>query len=122
MRMDANLMPIRPLCSYCQQKLSDFGAVLISPPNDDMCQKLHACRGCWLTLSPKPSTEEVSGMEATLAHMKPRALKTDNGRRLDCCHMQLPDRYRGRLGNPDIHSDACNWLKAINAVAETASL
>lgn len=51
-------MSISPKCANCGKELDDFGAILLSPPdNENNVQKLHLCKGCYqkiaLELKPK---------------------------------------------------------------------
>jgi hypothetical protein len=46
-------MVISPLCDACGEQLSDFGAILLSPPDDtQQVKKLHLCQSCYKTLLP----------------------------------------------------------------------
>lgn len=41
-------MAIQPICDFCHQELTDFGGILLSPPNEKgMVQKLHVCKSCY---------------------------------------------------------------------------
>jgi len=45
-------MAIRPKCDRCGRELSDFGAVLLSPPDKKgTVRKFHICRDCYLLFS-----------------------------------------------------------------------
>lgn len=38
-------MAIKPICDRCGNELSDFGAILLSPPNDiNEVMKFHICK------------------------------------------------------------------------------
>ncbi len=54
-------MAIRPTCDKCKQELTDFGAILLSPPNEEqMVRKFHLCKECYENLVQSWS-EDVSG-------------------------------------------------------------
>ena len=39
---------IKPKCDKCKQELTEFGAILLSPPDKDgMVKKWHVCKGCY---------------------------------------------------------------------------
>jgi len=39
---------IKPVCYVCGKELKEFGAILLTPPNEkDMVEKLHICRPCY---------------------------------------------------------------------------
>jgi hypothetical protein len=41
-------MAITPLCDKCKKELTDFGAILLSPPNNDsMVRRFHICKECY---------------------------------------------------------------------------
>lgn len=41
-------MAIRPRCDICKNELSDFGALLFSPPDEaGFVQKHHVCASCY---------------------------------------------------------------------------
>ncbi len=41
-------MAIKPVCDKCKTELSEFGAILFSPPNDENCvKKFHICKECY---------------------------------------------------------------------------
>lgn len=41
-------MAIRPVCDKCNKELTEFGAILFSPPNSDsMVKKFHVCVSCY---------------------------------------------------------------------------
>ncbi len=45
-------MAIAPICDICQLELSDYGAILLSPPDSkDMVRKDHICKGCYQKLN-----------------------------------------------------------------------
>ncbi len=45
-------MAISPLCDKCKQELEDYGAILLSPPDDkQMVRKFHLCKKCYETLA-----------------------------------------------------------------------
>ncbi len=40
-------MSIKPKCDKCQSELTDFGGILLSPPNSDaQVTKYHLCQEC----------------------------------------------------------------------------
>lgn len=41
---------IRVDCHICEKELDSPGAVMITPPNVNVCVKLHVCRPCWKQL------------------------------------------------------------------------
>jgi hypothetical protein len=41
-------MAIRPVCDKCSKELNDFGAILLSPPDDEgKVKKFHLCKACY---------------------------------------------------------------------------
>ena len=39
---------IRPICSLCRKELDDFGAIVLSPPDDNhKIEKYHICKACY---------------------------------------------------------------------------
>jgi hypothetical protein len=41
-------MAIKPTCDTCGQELTDFGAILLSPPDDNQqVRKFHLCKACY---------------------------------------------------------------------------
>jgi DNA-directed RNA polymerase subunit RPC12/RpoP len=39
---------IKPICSRCGEKLTKFGAILLSPPDKkDKIKKYHICKDCF---------------------------------------------------------------------------
>lgn len=41
-------MAIRPMCDRCGKELQEFGAILLSPPNEQSdVRKLHICVDCY---------------------------------------------------------------------------
>jgi len=41
-------MAITPKCDKCGMELDEFGAILLSPPNDNSeVEKLHICKDCY---------------------------------------------------------------------------
>ena len=41
-------MAINPTCDKCGIELSEFGAILLGPPNKlNLAKKLHLCVGCY---------------------------------------------------------------------------
>jgi len=43
-----NNMAITPKCDKCGMELDEFGAILLSPPNDNSeVEKLHICKNCY---------------------------------------------------------------------------
>jgi len=39
---------IRPICDKCKQELKEFGAILLSPPDENnQTKKLHLCKQCY---------------------------------------------------------------------------
>jgi hypothetical protein len=43
-------MAIRPACDFCNKELTDYGALLFSPPKGKGVQKYHACKACYKKL------------------------------------------------------------------------
>ena len=42
------IMAIRPVCDKCGDELTEFGAILLSPPAEDgTVKKLHVCVSCY---------------------------------------------------------------------------
>ena len=45
---------IKPICAFCKKELVDFGAILLSPPdNDDKVKKYHICKECFKKIRTK---------------------------------------------------------------------
>ncbi len=41
-------MAIKPLCDKCKKELTDYGAILLSPPDaDSRVLKMHLCKDCY---------------------------------------------------------------------------
>jgi hypothetical protein len=41
-------MAIKPICDKCKHELTDFGGILLSPPDEKgMVKKWHLCDGCY---------------------------------------------------------------------------
>jgi hypothetical protein len=41
-------MAIQPVCNKCKKELTDFGGILLSPPNNDNeVKKYHLCKACY---------------------------------------------------------------------------
>lgn len=41
-------MAIKPVCDKCGKELTEFGAILLSPPNQDSeVKKFHLCKVCY---------------------------------------------------------------------------
>jgi hypothetical protein len=41
-------MAIKPICDKCHKELDDFGAIILSPPNEHSeVKKLHICKTCY---------------------------------------------------------------------------
>lgn len=41
-------MAIKPICNKCKKELDDFGAILLSPPDESgKVKKFHICRDCY---------------------------------------------------------------------------
>lgn len=38
---------IKPTCDKCNKELIDFGALLFSPPENNMVKKYHICKNCY---------------------------------------------------------------------------
>lgn len=44
-------MVIKPICDKCGKELTEFGALLFSPPNEDKnVKKFHLCNDCYKKL------------------------------------------------------------------------
>lgn len=43
-------MAITPKCDMCGKELDEYGAILLSPPNDNMSEKFHICKACYSQL------------------------------------------------------------------------
>lgn len=47
-------MAIKPKCDVCGNELTEFGAILLSPPDDDnQVTKYHLCTFCFEQIKPK---------------------------------------------------------------------
>jgi len=45
-------MAINPVCDKCGNELTEFGAVLLSPPNEKgEVMKLHLCKTCYIEIT-----------------------------------------------------------------------
>lgn len=41
-------MTITPVCDKCKKELNNFGAILLSPPNqENSVKKFHICKECY---------------------------------------------------------------------------
>jgi len=41
-------MTIKPICDFCNQELKEFGAILLSPPDEkNNVKKYHICKECY---------------------------------------------------------------------------
>ncbi|GBE19732.1 hypothetical protein BMS3Abin17_00459 [archaeon BMS3Abin17] len=41
-------MTIKPICDKCKQELTEFGAILFSPPDENNnVKKFHICKKCY---------------------------------------------------------------------------
>lgn len=41
-------MAIEPTCDKCMEELTDFGGIILSPPNEnEMVRKYHLCKNCY---------------------------------------------------------------------------
>ncbi len=40
-------MAIKPICDKCKTELSEFGAILFSPPEGKNVKKFHICKECY---------------------------------------------------------------------------
>lgn len=41
-------MTIKPICDFCKQELNEFGAILLSPPDEKSnVKKYHVCKKCY---------------------------------------------------------------------------
>lgn len=41
-------MAIKPKCDKCKKELEDYGAILLSPPDDEeKVKKYHLCKECY---------------------------------------------------------------------------
>ena len=40
-------MAIKPNCDKCKSELTDFGAILFSPPEGYDVKKFHICKSCY---------------------------------------------------------------------------
>jgi hypothetical protein len=41
-------MPIKPVCDKCKKELNEFGAILLSPPDQNSnVKKIHLCKPCY---------------------------------------------------------------------------
>jgi uncharacterized protein with PIN domain len=42
-------MAIQPKCDKCNEELIEFGAILLSPPDEEnMVKKFHICKSCYV--------------------------------------------------------------------------
>lgn len=45
-------MAIHPLCDKCGEALTEFGAIVLSPPNENgTVQKFHLCKECYAVIA-----------------------------------------------------------------------
>lgn len=45
-------MAIRPLCDRCKKELTDFGGILLSPPDvKNRVRKFHLCKECYALIT-----------------------------------------------------------------------
>ncbi|MFH1402269.1 MAG: hypothetical protein ABIG87_01420 [Patescibacteria group bacterium] len=41
-------MAIKPICDKCKKELTEFGAILLSPPDkNNKVKKFHLCKKCY---------------------------------------------------------------------------
>lgn len=41
-------MAIKPICDKCKKELTDFGGILLSPPDEEnKARKFHLCKSCY---------------------------------------------------------------------------
>ncbi len=40
-------MAITPQCDFCKEELTEFGALLFSPPSEGTVEKFHLCVPCY---------------------------------------------------------------------------
>jgi hypothetical protein len=41
-------MTIKPICDFCKKELNEFGAILLSPPDErNNVKKYHVCKECY---------------------------------------------------------------------------
>ncbi|MCA9308762.1 hypothetical protein KC973_00135 [Candidatus Saccharibacteria bacterium] len=53
-------MAISPQCDICSSELAEFGAILLSPPNNDgLVRKLHVCTACYKSLCETYNIEDI---------------------------------------------------------------
>lgn len=46
-------MSIKPLCDICKKELIEFGAILLSPPDESSkVKKFHICNECYEKIKP----------------------------------------------------------------------
>jgi hypothetical protein len=43
---------LKPICDYCKKELTDFGAILLSPPDGLIVKKYHICLCCYEKIKP----------------------------------------------------------------------
>ncbi len=43
-------MAITPKCSKCKKELIEYGAILLSPPDNNKVEKFHICKECYQKL------------------------------------------------------------------------
>ncbi len=44
-------MAIKPICDKCKKELTDFGAILLSPPDkNSKVKKFHLCKICYVKI------------------------------------------------------------------------
>ena len=47
---------MKPKCNICTEELKEFGAILLSPPDDeDLVKKYHICKKCFKKLEKRLS-------------------------------------------------------------------
>lgn len=47
-------MAIKPKCDFCKQELGEFGAILLSPPENGVdVKKYHICVSCYRSIAEK---------------------------------------------------------------------
>lgn len=40
-------MAIQPKCDKCKNELTEFGGILLSPPENNLVRKFHLCKECY---------------------------------------------------------------------------
>lgn len=64
-------MAIKPRCDRCGQELSEFGGILLSPPDQKNNKKFHLCNACYTAIANANHAEVPASPHAGTAYVLP---------------------------------------------------